>query len=240
MNNTRLKRHNLYGKLFNECNVNTLRYICRRNGTKRWYNLKKHELICSIIVNYCALVITRLFRKKEIYEDRWCPISLIPVCDISDPYIHDNVVFSRQYIIDYFKHSVNFINPSTTRELEFNDIKRLNCPQLEEVFKNRVNLRDKIVQDLYTFSYLEDELEETLHIIVDLNIRRNNRNPHVFREARIKFHKIWLNLIEIDKNRTACIIRSLMHKCQHIYKFSAMGINSSMNILAKYLSESEY
>jgi len=237
----RLKRHYLYNELYKNC-VNDLRLICRKNGETKWYKIKKHELICCIILRYCSIVITKLFKNKKTRENdkTWCPISLIPVDEITDPYVHDGVTFSRQYLIDYFNHSVNFTNPSTTSEFELNDIKRLKSEQLEKLFNQRAILRDEIVENVYTFNFLEDEIEDLLHSIIKLYLRRNSTNSYEFREARIEFHRIWLRLIELDKNRTICILRSLIHKCKRIYILSSSALNVSIKILTKYLSETEY
>ena len=97
MNNT--TNHHLYGILFNSCNVNVLRQVCRFKGMKKWYKPKKRELVSFIVLNHCAIVITKFFYNKNKKDDRWCPISLTPVNEITDPFVHDNVVFSRQSLI---------------------------------------------------------------------------------------------------------------------------------------------
>ena len=63
-----LKKHNMYRKL----SINTvseLKLICRKNRECKWYALKKNELISRIILNYCSLVITRLFKRTKCYKE---------------------------------------------------------------------------------------------------------------------------------------------------------------------------
>ena len=235
MNNT--TNHHLYGVLFDSCNVNVLRQICRSKGMKKWYKPKKKELVSFIVLNHCAIVITRLLHRKTKKDDRWCPISLTPIYEIKDPFVHDNVVFSRQSLIDYFKHSVNFTNPGTTSDFTYDDINRLNCEEINKLFQDRIELRNKIVDDVYTFSYFEDDLEETLYKIIDA---RRYRCTMSLREARIKFHGLWIRMVELDKNRTICVLRAIMSKCHTIYRRSFIGLNYSLTILSKYISETEY
>ena len=87
MNN--ITKHNLYGILFNSCNVNVLRQVCRMKGMEKWYKSKKRELVSFIVINHCAIIITRFFYKQTKKDDRWCPISLTPVNEITDPFVHD-------------------------------------------------------------------------------------------------------------------------------------------------------
>jgi len=224
MNN--ITNHNLYGMLFNSCNVNVLRQVCRLKGMKKWYKPKKRELVSFIVLNHCAIVITRFFDNQTKKDDRWCPISLTPV--------NDNVVFSRQSLIDYFKHTVNFTNPGTTSEFTSDDINRLDCEEIQELFEDRIELRNKIIDDVYTFNYFEDDLEETLYKIIDA---RRYRCAMSLREARVKFHGLWIRMVELDKNRTACVIKAIMSKCHTVYRRSFIGLNYSLTILSKYLSE---
>jgi len=236
---SRPKIHSLHEKLLYTCNVSTLRDICRFQKTKNWYKLKKAEIVSTIVLNHCSLIITRFFKtyvlKKE--DGRWCPISLTPIKEITDPYLHDNVVFSRESLISYFKHSVNFINPSTTGDFTEDDILRLGCKEIHRLYLDRLNLRQNLVEGVIMYNFLEEDLEETLHIIVSL--RRNTNDPFPYREARIKFHTIWLKLISLDKNRTVCVIKSIINNCIGFYRYSSVKLEYCMFILTKYLSESE-
>lgn len=234
------RSHRLYDIIFKNCSVLKLRERVKLLHVTKWYNLKKPALTSVIVSSMCANKILRFYRDKTPKiqkEEGWCPISLTPISQIKDPFIHDDICFEKQYLIDYFTSSYNFVNPGTMKEFNLNDIKRLGDEKIKILFKDRLFLRQETVSDIYTFSFLEDELENTLHALIELRTRRYNKDHELCRDARLKLHRIWLRLLEIDQNRTVCVIRGLICRCETIYRYSLRRLNVCMSILDKYLSE---
>lgn len=239
----RCRCHPLYEIIFKNCSVKKLREVVRALSVSKWYSLKKTALTAVVVSSVCANRIVRFCRKKrtansKTEDEGWCPISLTPISEIKDPFIHDDVCFEKQYLIDYFSNSYNFVNPGTMKEFNITEIKELGNKEIEKLFKDRLFLRERTVSDIYTFSFLEDELENTLHVLIELRTRRYNKDPELCRDARLKFHRIWIRLLEIDKNRTVCVMRGLKCRSETFYSYVPRRLSVCMSILDKYLMES--
>ena len=232
------KQHRLYTTVFNESNVLTLRTAMRYMKVRNWYNMRKPEMVSVIVANVCANIITRLFRIKKFTEESWCPISLIPVSELKDPFVHDGITFSKYSLVEYIRHSYDFSNPITRKDITREDTIRLNSPSINMIFEDRESLRSKLVEDIYEFSAMEDELEECLDIIIDIKAFRSTGDLSNLIRVQIQFHRIWSRIKTIDIHRTICVMKSLLDKIKEIYRYNERRKRIGVKLLKTYLSAS--
>ena len=213
------KLHPKYRKVFSENTVLVLRQKARSAGTKGWYSLRKGNLASAIIVHDSALVVTKLFHKiveakrLEVYETHklngsLCPISLTAVSELhpDDVFIHGGTVFSKESALAYVGASADFRNPVTRTTMHLHDIERLGCQSALDKYKNRVLLRDREINLIRQFSFLETELESILFSLVR---HYHHRDTDFFTDTLTAFQQTWRQMRDTDRNRTICVLRSL-------------------------------
>ena len=237
---THCKQHPLYTTVFNESNVSTLKIAMRCMKINKWYKMRKSEMVSIVVSNVCANIIIRFFRvdKSKIDDESWCPISLVPVSKLEDPFIHDGITFSRYSLVEYIRCSYDFSNPITRKNINREDTIRLNSQSINFIFEDRERLRLKLVQDIQEFSAMEDELEECLDIIIDIKSFRSTDNLSTLIRVQVQFHRIWSRIKIIDINRTICVIKSLSDKVNDLYKYNERRRNIGIALLKTYLSAS--
>lgn len=134
------KIHPKYRKLFSDNTVSVLRQRAKSAGTKKWYSLRKGNLASAIIIHDSAVVVTKFFHKivdakrLAVYQTAsrtgsTCPISLVLISELhpDDVFVHGNIVFSKESLLDYVRVSVDFLNPITRTMMHLHDIERLGC-----------------------------------------------------------------------------------------------------------------
>ena len=231
----KISQHKLYTIVFNESNVPTLRIAMRYMGIPNWYKLRKPQMVHILVSNVCANIIIRLFRVEKSVEESWCPISLIPVSELNDLFVHDGISFSRHSLIEYIKSSYDFSNPITRREITWEDVAGLDSPIVNNIFGDREKLRLNLVRDIQEFSAMEDEFEECLCTLIRIKLLGYNDLSDLV-VAQIQFHNIWSRIKTIDINRTICVIRSFMDKVNALPSDKRRRIG--MRILKPYYSAS--
>jgi len=212
------KRHYMYSFMFSDNTVVDLKEMVRGYGQKGWYNLKKHNLVVVVVLNMCSSTISHFFhsiiirsRERAIETatkstDTVCPISLVPVSELSFPYVHDNIVFSRDDLVSFFMSSYNFTNPITRREFTATEIRRFGSPTLYEVFLDRVNLRIDAVYEIQHFAFLEVELENCVKRMASMF---SFQEQQLFEEVSVILENTWREMLRIDRHRTLCVLKSM-------------------------------
>jgi len=212
------KSHYLYDYIHHVNTVAELRDIVRGYGMKGWYNMKKQNLVVTVIINISAASIVHFFRqivnnvrKKVIKEaiespEDVCPISLVPVSQIVYPYVHDRVVFSREDLVSFFMSSYNFTNPITRREFTNREIRRFGSPTLCTVFQNRASLRADAIYEIQHFAFLETELENYLKRMIYI---LDHGDQDLFNELGLALDNTYDEMILLDRNRTKCVLKSM-------------------------------
>ena len=213
------KLHPTYRKVFSENTVTVLRQKARSAETKRWYCLRKGNLVSALVIHDSAIKVTKMFRenaKKKrdlILESQktngsTCPISLTPISDLDshDIFIHGGVVFSRNAILDYVSVSVDFLNPITRTMMHVHDIKRLGCQQALGNYYNRISLRIRKINSIRQFSFLEIELE---NILMSLIQQYYLQDTDCFSDTLVAFKETWKGMKNSDRTRTVCVLKSL-------------------------------
>jgi len=216
---TKSKMHPTYRKVFLENTVLVLRQKARSAGTKRWYCLRKGNLVSALVIHDSAIKVTSLFRENVkrkrdlVYESQklngsTCPISLTPISDLAsnDIFIHGGVVFSRNSILDYVSVSVDFLNPITRTMMHVHDIKRLRCQQALDNYYNRISLRIMKINFIRQFSFLEIELE---NILMSLIQQFYLQDTDCFSDTLVAFKETWKEMKTTDRTRTICVLKSL-------------------------------
>lgn len=217
------KLHPEYHEIFSKHTVPVLREIVRKTGNKKWYSLRKPNLVCFIIVHRSSSMITRFFKRinqkkrdsiieKSIKDGSTCPITLEPVSEIRNKFVHNGIVFSGDDLVKYMMISVDFFNPITRKMMSLTDIKRLcsQCPipasTLLEKYNNRVVLRHREVESIRDFSFWETELD---NLLVHLGRLFYDQGTEAFADCHRKFHNMWIEMNRIDHNRTLIVLMSL-------------------------------
>lgn len=213
------KMHPTYSKVFSENTVLVLRQKARSAGTKRWYCLRKGNLVSALVIYDSAIKVTSMFRenvktKRDLILESHkrngsaCPISLTPISDLdsSDIFIHGGVVFSRNAILDYVSVSVDFLNPITRTMMHVHDIERLGSQQALAKYYNRVSLRIRKINSIKQFSFLETELE---NILMSLIQQYYLQDTECFGVTLAAFKETWKEMKITDRTRTVCVLKSL-------------------------------
>lgn len=236
------KLHPKYRKVFSENTVLVLRQKARSAGTKGWYSLRKGNLASAIIVHDSAMTVTKLFhnlveaKRLQVYEAHRlngssCPISLTPVSELglNDVFIHGGVVFSKESALGYVRASADFLNPITRTTMHLHDIERLGCQHALDKYKDRVVLRDREVNSIRQFSFLETELE---NILFSLLQHYYHRDTDFFSDTLTAFQQTWRQMKSSDRNRTICVLRSL---AQTVARFQGRPRQWGNTLVLKYL-----
>jgi len=216
------KLHPEYHYIYSKYKVPVLREIVRNTGNKKWYSLRKPNLVCFIIVNRSSSMITRFFQRicnkkidsiveESIKDGSTCPITLEPVSEIRNKFVHNGIVFSGDELVKYMLVSVDFCNPITRKMMSLTDIKRLcSCcfvgPSLLEKYNNRVVLRNREVESIMDFSFWETELD---NILISLGRLFYDQGTEAFNDCHRKFHNMWIEMNRLDHNRTLIVLMSL-------------------------------
>jgi len=223
------KLHPGYHDMYSKYTVPVLREIVRNIGNKKWYSLRKANLVCFVIVHRSSSMITRFFKRiyqkkidsiieESIKDGSTCPITLDPVSEILNRFVHDGIVFSGDELIKYMMVSVDFCNPITRNMMSLIDIKRL-CspiptsqvfpllaPELLEKYNNREALRHKEVESIRDFSFWETELD---NILISLGRLFYDQGTEAFNDCHRKFHDMWIEMKRLDRNRTLIVLMSM-------------------------------
>jgi len=181
--------------------------------------MKKMELVCFLISNSCALTITRFVRhcgsKENIEDEVRCPISLMSISELSkeDKFVHDNIIFSKSSIVDFFRTNYDFTNPITRNEIERSKIIEIGCEELTNLYDNRESLREQKVTDINDFSFHENEIEYYFYHLIILESNTYSSDDDLdYVQISGCFHQTWRNMVVSDKNRTVCVLKSLQDK----------------------------
>lgn len=214
------RKHPRYSELISNYQVVDLRTRVRSIGGKKWYGLKKAELVTYIVVHEAAVVIANLFKKfinrskfqtyqSSVRQGARCPISLTPVSEIEfqNAFVHEKTVFSKDVIIEYVKQSNDFLNPITRTPIYLHDVKKLGCPVVLHKYQNRVVLRKEEVGAINHLYFLEGELEAAMCALLTHVYHYSNRED--FERTMISFEQTWRAMKRIDHNRTVCVLKSL-------------------------------
>lgn len=232
----------MYSNVHTGNTVPVLRDMVRRIGNKKWYTLRKANLVSVVIINRSAITITSFFvrvmeRKRgnilrlKMGDGSRCPISLTPICDITEVFVHDGTVFSKPEIIEYLEVSIDFHNPITRNMFGFHDIQRLNNVSLEENYRNRVYLRDREVKAILQYSFLETELDNLLIGLTRLYYQQDSES---FYNRHVLFYDTWNEMRSVDRNRTVCVVRSLMQSAQ---RFRGKPRSWAIDFIDDYLAK---
>jgi len=212
------KSHYLYDYMHHVYTVADLKSLVRGYGQKGWYNMKKQNLVVTVVINMAAASIVYFFRQivnkarnKVISSaasspEDVCPISLTPVSELVYPYVHDRVVFSREHLVSFFMSSYNFTNPITRREFTRREIRRFGSPTLCTVFDNRHSLRADAIYEIQHFAFLETEMENYLKRMMYI---LDHGDQDLFNELGMALDNTFDEMIHIDRNRTRCILKSM-------------------------------
>lgn len=236
------KKHRDFDSIFGNNTVLELKDIARKMGNKSWYSLRKKNLVCSIIVYNAAKSISSFFEKicnkkrisiiKNCDETETCPISLALVKDLDDPYLHDGVIFSQNFLEEYFLKSYDFVNPITRKPLTMSDIRRFHSKTLLESFKNKDSLRKKYVESTNHFSFLEMDIENIMITLLQLY---NERATEEYDEHVEAFENTFRRMRSMDKTRTLCTMESLVDRAEYfhprIQKWGMQFVGSYINRL---------
>lgn len=236
------KLHPNYKKVVSDNTVSALRQRARSVGTKKWYALRKASLASAIIIHDSAITVTKLFHENvnkkrlqllesHVLAGSQCPISLTLVSELheDDVFIHENIVFSREAILEYIKTSVDFLNPITRTTMHFHDIDRLGCQHALDKYRDRVTLRHRKVNSIRQFSFLETELE---NILISLVQQYYYKDTQVFYDTMRAFHDTWAEMKATDRNRTVCVLKSMV---QSVYRFHGRPRIWGRTLVSKYL-----
>ena len=226
-NNNRIKKHVLYNDIFNSCRVCDLRIIVKMKKNtipNGFHKMKKSDLVCFIVSNSCAFTITRFVRNcrskyvptlTDVEGERRCPISLINISELEedDKFTHDNITFSKSYIIDFFKSNYDFTNPITRNEIGRDQIIEIDCEELLVLYDDRISLREQRVTDINDFAFHENEIEYYFYklILLESNTYTSDEDSDYIQISGL-FHQTWRNMAMSDKNRTVCVLKSLRDK----------------------------
>lgn len=212
----RAKTNTMYKKL-DRNPVAVLRTMVRDTGYAKWYTYRKSALVSTIVLHRSVNTIVRLFRRcttegreRVLAEKRLdgsvCPISLIPVSDLKEVFVHNGTVFSREDIIEYFRSSMNFSNPITRNDIHAHEVARIGDRKIARLFRHRRYLRNEEINKIQHFAYLEEYLE---NVLVHLIRQYHHRYTELFTETAEVFRDTWVNMRDTDRNRTLCVLKSL-------------------------------
>lgn len=232
----------LYNQIMNSCTVKDLKIILKHRLSylpKNFYKLKKKHLVYTATLNQYVTIIIRFFKfclKKKLQNNKMeieyvekCPISLIPISEIeeSDLFTHDNIQFSKEYLIGYFKSSYDFTNPITKRELKKEDILRLKSDEISKIFEDKDDLRDRMVTDIQDFSFYENDIEAYFYNLVLTESVTLGRivDDEEYLQITALFHHTWLNMVRLDIHRTECVLRGLYDKMFEWFNLSYSNRN---------------
>ena len=215
----RARKHRNFQKLMNEKNVFELKVTSRKMGNKKWYSMRKKALASSIVVYNSVKKIHDFLmnigeKKRKIFiqtreESECCPITLVKVSVLQDPYVHDGIVYSQKSLEEFFKSSFDFTNPITRRKFTRANIKRFGSLDLLETFDNKEELRQKHVQNTNHFSFLEMDIEDIMVTMLELHDRRASQE---FDEYVQGFENTFERMKNMDKTRTLCTLEALLDK----------------------------
>lgn len=232
-----MNENRLYKELMNSCSVKDLRIILKHrlsDTPKNFYKLKKKDLVYLASVNIYVTIIIRFLRSlKKPKEDKMeteeyiekCPISLMPISEMEedDIFTHDNISFSKEYLIEYFKSSYDFTNPITKRELKKEDILRLNSCGILDIFEDKDYLRERMVTDIQDFAFYENDIEVYFYnlILTESGTLGRVVEDEEYLEITGLFHHTWLNMVRLDIYRTDCVLRGLQDKLYQWFNISS-------------------
>jgi len=216
------KLHPEYNEIYSKNTVPVLREMTRKIGNKKWYSLRKANLVCVVLIHRSACIICKFLKsvsqKKRDFilktsrnDGSKCPITLDLISEISDKdiFVHDGVVFSKDHLAEYVMVSIDFSNPITRNMMNYFDIERLslpNFPELLDKYEDRVYLRYREVEAIRDFSFWETELDNLFLCLGHLYYEQGTQS---FRDTREKFHNTWEEMKRIDRNRTLIVVTSL-------------------------------
>ena len=168
----------------------------------------------------------------EEYVEK-CPISLMPISEIeeSDLFTHDNIQFSKEYLIGYFKSSYDFRNPITKREFKKEDILRLKSDEMLNIFEHKDDLRDRMVSDIQDFAFYENDIEVYFYNLILTESVTLGRiiDDEEYLQITGLFHHTWLNMVRLDIHRTECVLRGL---CDKMFEWFHLSSNRNRRRIA--------
>lgn len=256
-NNNRVKKHISYNDIFNSCRVCDLRFLIKMKTNRipnGFHKMKKAELVCFLVSNSCAFTITRFVRQcgdkqrqklpvltGTMGDDR-CPISLINISELTedDKFTHDNIIFSKSSILNFFKSNYDFTNPITRNEIKRDKIIEIGCEDLLIIYDDRISLREQRVTDINDFAFHENEIEYYFYklILLESNTYTSDDDSDYIQISQF-FHQTWRNMAISDKNRTVCVLKSLRDKLDGwFYDLTRPSMRKKLNagksILSRY------
>lgn len=240
------KMHPKYRKVFSENTVKVLRRKARSAGAKKWYSLRKGNLVGAIVVHDSAVTVTNVFREMmdkkrdrviqaHVLNGSTCPISLTPVSELTsdDIFVHGGAVFSRGAILDYLEATADFRNPITRNMMHLHDVERLRCKDALDKYFNRSSLRFKKISSIRQFAFLETELE---HLLMSLVQQYYVQDTPFFENALVAFKQTWKAMKFTDRNRTTCVLNSLK---QTANRFQGKPRLWGLALVANYLRKTQ-
>lgn len=225
------KLHPSYSDTYAHHTVPVLREMVRKIGNKKWYSLRKPNLVSVVMVYRSACVIEIFFKtvlqkhrdsvlETNIRDGSKCPMTLDLISDIdrSNIFVHDGVTFSKKELYEYMMVSVDFCNPITRKMMSYFDIERLSLQNpvmvpgnlnILDKYNNRIYLRGLEVESIRDFSFWEIELD---NLLIRLARLYYDQGTEEFNDAYLKFHNTWTEMRRICRNRTLVILISLKQR----------------------------
>ena len=220
------KLHPGYYETYSSHTVPILREMVRKIGNKKWYSLRKPNLVSVLMMYRSACIIENFFKmvlqkhrdsvlETNIKDGSKCPITLDLVSEIdkNNIFVHDGVAFSKKELYEYIMISVDFCNPITRKMMSYFDIERLSLLSdnlnILDKYKNRIYLRKIEVESIRDFSFWEIELD---NLLIRLARLYYDQGTEAFNDAYLKFHNTWVEMRRICRNRTLVILMSLKQR----------------------------
>ena len=222
------KLHPEYYDTYARHTVPILREMVRKIGNKKWYSLRKPNLVSVVMVYKSACIIEKFFKmvlqkhrdsvlETNIMDGSRCPMTLDLIRDINrvNIFVHDGVAFSKKELFEYMIISVDFCNPITRKMMSYFDIVRLSLQNpsgdlnILDKYNNRIHLRNLELESIRDFSFWEIELD---NLLIRLARLYYDQGTEAFNDAYLKFHNTWMEMRRICRNRTLVILMSLKQR----------------------------
>ena len=219
----RAKDTSLYTHRSRQHTVKTARSAAKTIGERKWYSMKKNDLVISIVIDEMARKIQRLFktRGQNIHaresmhrglRGETCPITLSPISElpIHNRYLHSNCWFDRESLAVYLRTSCDFVHPVTRVKFTLEDIKSIDTT-LVLLFENRESLRSCIVSRIETIQCIENELEDIFSEMIEMASSTPTRNEFnvSMSYSEVQFEQCFRDLVTIDRGRCILALKSL-------------------------------
>jgi len=224
-----VKKTVLYDVMYETHTIKSSILLSKYFQIKGISKFKKADIVATVVTNMFVNRIQKQFHRSQrklpcdYNEEDHCLISMEPLYEIPqrNRYTHSNCFFDKEQLALNMYKSSDFLHPITRVEFTIQEVITID-PNLENMFKNRIELQEIQSQNTNLVQNFENEMETLFNsmLAVVSEVSSNRELRITLDYLQDKFSQELENLIILDNDRARIMIKSFVLHTEKIQETS--------------------